>query len=137
MGKKIKKLRKTSPLVPIRFLDRKKVEKEFKTELKALEGIAKKIVNKRVWKELRQIKDIEDRITMLKHALKFSLENEFEKLSKNVEKNKKNKKDSFFAEVKLSVLKNKIGLFGATHHKKDFNTIVCLFDELEKEVKNV
>jgi hypothetical protein len=56
----------------------------------------------------------------------------------NLEKKmKKSKKDVFFAETKLSMLKMKIKFFNITLNKKDFNTVFVLIKEVEKEVKNV
>jgi len=116
------------------ILNNKKIERELKKEFKTLNKIAKKIVEKKILKKIKSLNDLNERIEVLKYSIKSALDMIVHNLEKKI---KKGKKDIFFAETKLSMLKIKIKLFNVTFNKKDFNTVLSLIKEIEKEVKNV
>lgn len=105
-------------------------------ELKSLRKFAKEIISKKTFKKLRKIKEEKEKIDVLKHSIKSNLELKYHDLKEKIKKIKKQKKDSFFAEVKANLLSSKIKLFNATFHKKDFKNVLNLFKEAEKELKN-
>jgi len=116
------------------IFNNKKLEKELKKEFKVLNKLAKKIVEKRILKKIKSVEDLDEKLEVLKYSIKSALDIIVHNLEKKM---KESKKDVFFAETKLSMLKMKTKLFNVTHNKQDFNTVFVLIKEVEKEVKNV
>jgi len=104
-----------------------------KKEFKSLELIAKKLVDKKTWKKIKKVKEKEEKLQVLKYSIGFNLEIKLDEIEQKIKKLEK-ERDMFIPKTKLSLLKSKIKLFEATFHKKDFNTIELLLNEIKKEI---
>ena len=113
------------------------VGKSEKKEAKILLSFAKKLLSKKILKKINSIKDLEEKIHLLKYSLKAALDKKILGIRKKIKLLKKEKKDVFFISIKVNLLNLKIKYFDITFHKRDFKMIMKLFKEIEKEVKNV
>jgi len=109
---------------------------EDKKEAKRLMKFARRILDRRSLKKLKKV-GAEDKIEAVKYAMKCRLEGERGYLEEDIKRMKKEGKDVFFIETKLTLLHSKIKLFNATLHKSDFINMANLFKKIQKEVKHV
>ena len=88
------KLEKKAVRVAVAF-NKKELEKYFQKELKILNKIAKKILEKRILKQIKSVKDVHGKLDALKHSLKSALDLKIHDLEKKLKKLRKNNKDVF------------------------------------------
>jgi hypothetical protein len=108
-----------------------------KKEIKILLGFAKKSANKNMIKKLKAINDEKDKIDALKYAIKTGLDLKYYDLNQKIMRMEDKNQDVFFAKTKSSLLGLKLKLFAATFAQEDFENILGLFKDVEREVKNV
>jgi hypothetical protein len=104
-------------------------------ELRKLNKIAKRIVEKKILRKIRAL-DNKEKTEALTHFIKLSLDLKINNFEKIIKKIKKEKKEHFFAETKLNMLKMKTKLFNATLDKKDFKPVILLIKCVENELKH-
>jgi len=108
-----------------------------KKELIALRKISKKILDRDTLKKLKTSDNIREEYEALKFSIKTNLNKRYDSFKEAVEILNQRGKDTFFVETKLNLLKSKIGLFTSVYHEKDFNNVLNLLKDVEKEIKNV
>jgi hypothetical protein len=106
-------------------------------ELKQLEKFAKRIVETKILKKVRKVKDSKDRLEVLRHTIKSALDSRVHELDNAVQKLKKEGEYVFIEEVKISTIRMKMKMFNVTFEKKDFNNILRLYKDINRELKNV
>ena len=99
--------------------------------------IAREIVPNKVYKKIKQIKDLDEKREVLRYSIKVNLELKFEELKNKIKKIEEHGKETFFITLKMNVFKSKIKLFGATMNDNDFIKALAVFKEVEKEIKHV
>ncbi len=102
-----------------------------------IKKIAKKILEKRDYKKIKNIKDKEQKIHLFIYMIYSYLEKKYLELENKVKEFKNNELDVFFAESKLIIIPYKIKIFKLMPSKKDFNKVNEWFDIVEKELENV
>ncbi|MEM0465082.1 MAG: hypothetical protein QXW97_00070 [Candidatus Pacearchaeota archaeon] len=110
---------------------------EYKKDVKKLFNFAKKIVDKKTLKKIKKVKDIKEKVEMLKYSIKTELEMMHYSLIRKIRRLEKEKKDVFCEEVKTSLLNSKIKYFLISYHKDDFKNILSLYKEIERGLLNV
>jgi hypothetical protein len=106
-------------------------------ELKNLEKLAKKILNKKTYKKIKSVKDKNERKEVLEFAILSNLEIAHLDIEQKIKEMEKQNKDVFFAMAKLHRLYPKIKLFKATFKKEDYKQFLKLHNEIKKELENV
>jgi len=105
--------------------------------LSALRYIGRKVIRKPVLKKIQAIKPKEEQRILLEYSIKSALEMKYSELKDKVLKKEKQKRDIFIPLAKLSLLNSKIHLLNTTYHLGDFRSVMKLFEETERELKNV
>jgi hypothetical protein len=108
-----------------------------KKEINKLMSIAKKIVPKSVYKKIKLIEDLKEKKEVLRYSIKVNLELKYEEIKNKIKKLEDRGKETFSISLKMSVFRSKINLFSATLNDSDFIKAIDVFNEVEKEVKNV
>ncbi|MBR9705046.1 hypothetical protein GOV12_06555 [Candidatus Pacearchaeota archaeon] len=110
---------------------------EKKVELKDLVGYSKLILDKKILKKIKKVKDKEEKKDLLIHLIKKELEMIHYDIVRKVRKLEIKGKDIFSIEVKSSLLQTKINYFVINFNKKDFKNLILLIIDIKKEMKNV
>lgn len=103
-------------------------------KVKESNKIAKKFLDKGHKKKLRKIKDKEEKLDLTNYLIASKLKLKYHDLEIKLQKNKKN---NMYIDSRMIALPSKINFFSQKPNEKDFKKILSLFDEIEKEMKNV
>lgn len=107
------------------------------TELKQLVNYTKLLLDKKIVKKIKKIKDKEEKRDLLTHLIKKELEMIHYDIVRKTRKLEIKGKDTFLIEVKTSLLQTKINYFIINFNKKDFKNLIFLIIDIKKEMKNV
>jgi hypothetical protein len=105
--------------------------------VRKLMKIARKEVEKKVYNQLANITDEDEKEDALKHTLINSIENKAYELERKIQYLKNYGKHVFFAEGKFLMLNNKINHFKATFSKEDYEKIEKARNAVKMEIANV
>jgi len=105
--------------------------------LKTLLFVGKKVVPKEILRKIKKIKDKHEKADVLKHAISSNLDLKLHRLEMDLKDLEKKEVDVFVIFAKANLLKLKIKYFNTTFHKKDFQVIMKLFKEIQKEIDNI
>lgn len=100
-----------------------------------LKKISKNFLHKDLHNRIRKVKDKKERDELHRFSIMSNLKLRYSGLEEKIMK--KSGKENSIAKLKLSILKPKIGVFEITRKMKDFNKVVKLIEEIEKEVESV
>ena len=106
-------------------------------EQKNLFKIAKKIVKKETLRKIKKIKNAEEQKEDLTHSINSSLKQKLHDLEMRIKKLENQGKDVFFAKNKFLLVPSKIKHFQVEFDQKEFDKLVKLINDVEKEVENV
>jgi ribosomal protein S20 len=105
--------------------------------LKTLTNSAKKIISKETRRKIKKIKDKNEKIELYNHAIKSALEMKIHTLETIIKDLDKKEVDMFHLFTKTNLLKTKIKYYYTTYHKEDFEKIMKLLNEIEKDIDNI
>ena len=106
-------------------------------EVSLIMDMAKKAIDKQVYKKLSDIKEESEMKNAAKHILISALEKEEYLLKKKIQYMKNYGKDVFFIENKHILLDSKIKHFKATFNKEDFVKVQKIINDIKKEILHV
>jgi len=104
-------------------------------EKRAIKNIAKKLINKKLYNKINNIKKEEDKFEVMKHTIISQLELIYLDIEKKIN-HCPQKKDIFIPSMKFHLLKPKIKYFRATLEKKDLNVVLSLIKQINEGIEN-
>jgi hypothetical protein len=99
--------------------------------------IAKRILNRRIYKKIKNIEDNKEKEDALRYSIASALEIREHELQKKIRELEEKNKDAFFASTKLALVPFKIKMFRASFNPKDLAGLMKILNDVESEIKNV
>jgi hypothetical protein len=109
---------------------------KLKPQLRGTNKVAKKILGRK-YSVIKKIKDKNERTEALKYSITSDLKLKKLEIENKINKMNIDKKIPFFAEHKLLLIEPKIKYFEATMKKKDYDSIIKVLDDINREIENV
>jgi hypothetical protein len=109
---------------------------KLKPQLRGTNKVAKKILGRK-YSVIKKIKDKNERTEALKYSITSDLKLKKLEIENKIKKMNIDKKIPFFAEHKLLLIEPKIKYFEATMKKKDYDSIIKVLDDINREIENV